>query len=128
GSLRTAGPDPVHWLNQQSAAPDSDQETRTRVTRVTSPRLAGITALGALALTLTACGGGSQAADGSGSGDGLSGTIAGSGASSQENAVQGWVAGFMEANPGASVSYDRSEERRVGKERRPRYARPKEHS
>ncbi|HLS64849.1 MAG TPA: phosphate ABC transporter substrate-binding protein PstS [Ruania sp.] len=76
------------------------------MTRVISRRVAGISAAGALALTLTACGGGSQASDGEGSGDGLSGTIAGSGASSQEKAVQGWIAGFMEANPGASVSYD----------------------
>lgn len=72
---------------------------------LTNRRMAGIGALSALALTLAACGGGSEGSEGEGS-DGLSGTIAGSGASSQENAVQGWVAGFMEANPGATVSYD----------------------
>lgn len=55
-----------------------------------------------MALTLAACGGSSQGTDGS---QGISGTIAGSGASSQANAVQGWIAGFMEQNPGATVTY-----------------------
>lgn len=81
---------------------------------LTSRRTAGIGALSALALTLAACGGGSEGSgDGGNGGDGgdggessLSGTIAGSGASSQENAVEGWIAGFMEANPDAAVSYD----------------------
>ncbi|SED50787.1 phosphate ABC transporter substrate-binding protein, PhoT family [Ruania alba] len=76
-------------------------------------RMAGISAIGALALTLAACGD-SASGDGDGTTDStdssegseLSGTIAGSGASSQENAVQGWLAGFMEANPGANVTYD----------------------
>src|SRR5699024_9896222 len=54
-----------------------------------------------MALTLAACGGASQGAEG----DGPSGTIAGSGASSQANAVEGWVAGFMETNPAATVTY-----------------------
>lgn len=64
-------------------------------------RTAGAAAVGAIALTLAACGGPTEGADSAG----LSGTIAGSGASSQENAVQGWVAGFMENNPDASVTY-----------------------
>lgn len=36
----------------------------------------------------------------------LSGTLAGAGSSAQENAVNGWIAGFNEANPGVSVTYD----------------------
>jgi phosphate transport system substrate-binding protein len=81
-----------------------------------SRRLAGITAISALALTLAACGGGDgddTSTDGDTGGDNgggstsdLSGSIAGSGASSQENAVGGWIAGFTEANPGVTVSYD----------------------
>ncbi|NLP82678.1 phosphate ABC transporter substrate-binding protein PstS [Microbacterium sp. CFH 90308] len=37
---------------------------------------------------------------------GLSGEIAGGGASSQEVAVQAWTAGFQTANPEATISYD----------------------
>lgn len=36
----------------------------------------------------------------------LSGSLAGSGASSQENAVNGWIAGFGEQQPGVTVSYE----------------------
>ncbi|MBZ2197474.1 phosphate ABC transporter substrate-binding protein PstS [Occultella gossypii] len=81
-----------------------------------SRRLAGISVISALALTLAACGGGDgddTSTDGDTGGDNgggatsdLSGSIAGSGASSQENAVGGWIAGFTEANPGVTVSYD----------------------
>lgn len=74
-----------------------------------SRRLAGISAIGALALTLAACGGSTPEGDATTSGaEGteLSGSIAGSGASSQENAVNGWLAGFTEANPGVDASYD----------------------
>ncbi|TDE88325.1 phosphate ABC transporter substrate-binding protein PstS [Occultella glacieicola] len=80
-----------------------------------SRRLAGITAISALALTLAACGGGDgddTSTDGDTGGDNggasadLSGSIAGSGASSQENAVGGWIAGFTEANPDVTVTYD----------------------
>jgi len=34
------------------------------------------------------------------------GALAGAGASSQESAMQAWIAGFQAANPGATVSYD----------------------
>ncbi|UFU05930.1 phosphate ABC transporter substrate-binding protein PstS [Ruania halotolerans] len=78
-----------------------------------SRRVAGISAIGALALTLAACGGSSSGdgdetteSNGTNESTELSGTIAGSGASSQESAVQGWLAGFMEANPDATVTYD----------------------
>lgn len=80
-------------------------------------RVAGLALLGAVALTVAACGPGSvdddsgnddTAATGGGADETseLSGAIAGSGASSQENAQLGWVAGFTEANPGVTVSYD----------------------
>ncbi|GGC05108.1 phosphate ABC transporter substrate-binding protein PstS [Cellulomonas carbonis] len=36
----------------------------------------------------------------------LSGSVAGAGASSQESAMQAWVAGFQSANPDVSVAYD----------------------
>ncbi|MFE5294778.1 phosphate ABC transporter substrate-binding protein PstS [Isoptericola sp. NPDC056618] len=69
-------------------------------------------AVGALALTLAACGsdpaapgaestGGSQ--DG---GSSLSGELSGGGASSQESAQEAWRAGFQTANPDVTVNYD----------------------
>ncbi len=80
--------------------------------RRTAP--AALALIGAVALTVAACGpgsvdgGGSTTDGGNGGGEGseLSGTIAGSGATSQENAQNGWIAGFTEANPGVTVSYD----------------------
>lgn len=36
----------------------------------------------------------------------VEGTLVGAGASSQAAAMQGWVAGFQSANPGATVNYD----------------------
>ncbi|WP_324649403.1 phosphate ABC transporter substrate-binding protein PstS [Georgenia sp. H159] len=77
-----------------------------------SRRLAGIAAMSALALTLAGCGTDSSAEDNDtttgtdSGGSALSGSIAGSGASSQEAAVQGWIAGFMDQNPDVSVTYD----------------------
>ena len=50
-----------------------------------------------------ASGGGGAAAP---SGADLSGTISGAGASSQQAAMQAWIAGFTGANPGATVNYD----------------------
>nr|WP_156223508.1 phosphate ABC transporter substrate-binding protein PstS [Pseudactinotalea suaedae] len=68
--------------------------------------------MGALALTVAACG--PQNADGGDTGGttggsdepALSGSIAGSGASSVEAAQNGWLAGFAELQPGVNVSYD----------------------
>ncbi|PWD52597.1 phosphate ABC transporter substrate-binding protein PstS [Serinibacter arcticus] len=70
-------------------------------------------------LVLAACGGGSsdpETTDGgsesSSTSEGgadladLSGTLAGAGASSQENAMNGWLAGFQEQAPGVQPSYD----------------------
>src|SRR5699024_12328688 len=70
----------------------------TNVKSAFSRRVGPAAALSAMALTLAACGGASQGAEG----DGLSGTIAGSGASSQANAVDSWVAGCMETKPTAT--------------------------
>ncbi|TRW43989.1 phosphate ABC transporter substrate-binding protein PstS [Georgenia yuyongxinii] len=79
-----------------------------------SRRVAGMAALSALAITLAAC---SSDADGNetespagdetaAEGEALSGTLPGAGASSQEKAMNGWLAGFQEANPDVQVSYD----------------------
>ncbi|NCT91929.1 phosphate ABC transporter substrate-binding protein PstS [Cellulomonas sp. APG4] len=38
--------------------------------------------------------------------EGLAGTLAGAGASSQESAMQAWVAGFQQANPDVTIAYD----------------------
>jgi len=78
---------------------------------------------GALALTLAACSSGAgQAPDASDSaaapaagestsaqnpeGLDLSGTLPGAGASSQEKAMNGWIAGFGDAHPDVLLSYD----------------------
>jgi phosphate transport system substrate-binding protein len=64
------------------------------------------------ALVLVACGRDPElgalhaAVGGHRGGGGLSGTLAGGGASSQESAMQAWIAGFQWANPGVSMSYD----------------------
>ena len=67
-------------------------------------------------LTLAACGGGDDATDEASAGAGasgapaaggeLSGTLVGAGASSQQAAVQAWVAGFNGVEPGVTVNYD----------------------
>lgn len=72
--------------------------------------MAGIASIGAMALVLAACGGDNGTDDnGTGGGAGndmeLSGSIAGAGASSQENAMVGWQAGFTELT-GVDVNYD----------------------
>ena len=73
----------------------------------------GFTALAASALLATgvaACGSDDNSSSGSsknaGSGSKLSGQIAGAGASSQAAAQEAWTAGFQEANPDVTVSYD----------------------
>jgi phosphate transport system substrate-binding protein len=73
--------------------------------------VAGLAAISALALTLAACGGSDAEETGGGSGAtdegaALSGTLPGAGASSQENAMNGWLAGFTEQNPDVQASYD----------------------
>ncbi len=78
-----------------------------------------IAALGALALTLAACGTddatGDAAADPTtdpttdteaASAEALSGDLVGAGASSVESAMAAWVAGFQATNPDVTISYD----------------------
>lgn len=66
---------------------------------------------GAAALLLSACGSdpdtgtSSAAGDDSGNGSDLSGSLNGAGASSQEAAVQAWIAGFQQQHPDVTVNY-----------------------
>jgi phosphate transport system substrate-binding protein len=66
--------------------------------------------VGALALSLAACGSdpGAASPDGEGSeaASGLSGELNGGGASSQESAMEAWRAGFQGENPDVTVNYD----------------------
>lgn len=64
--------------------------------------------LSVAALAFAGCGDDtdSNAGGGDSAGGGLSGTISGAGASSQEAAQQAWIAGFQTANEQATVSYD----------------------
>ena len=72
-------------------------------------RSAAVLAIGSLALT--ACGSDNATGEGSGStetsaaGAGVSGTLTGIGASSQQAAMTAWQNGFQEANPEATVQY-----------------------
>jgi phosphate transport system substrate-binding protein len=80
------------------------------VKRIRYGRIAAIVTAGALALS--ACGNDPASDSGnSGSGDNggessLSGTLAGSGATSMESAQNAWAAKFMEQNPDVDLSYD----------------------
>ena len=65
--------------------------------------------VGALALSLAACGqnpGEESSGGASESAEGLSGDLNGGGASSQESAMEAWRAGFQSANPEVTVNYD----------------------
>lgn len=62
-----------------------------------------------MSLVLAACGGssdGDATGDATGGSESLSGTLAGAGATSQEAAVKGWIAGFNDTYPDVVVSYD----------------------
>ena len=65
--------------------------------------------VGALALSLAACGSdpstGAEPTETEG-GAAISGDFAGAGASSQESAMEAWVAGFQSANPDVTINYD----------------------
>lgn len=68
---------------------------------------AGLLLAGCGAANETAPAGGGGASAGAGAGGAqLEGTISGAGASSQQAAMQAWIAGFSGANPGATVNYD----------------------
>lgn len=80
-------------------------------------RIAPLAAMGALALTLAACGSDTPATTPStdtesgtteddAATETLSGSLAGAGASSQESAMQAWIAGFQSANADVDVTYD----------------------
>lgn len=70
-------------------------------------RLLPAVGLSVAALAFAGCGDDNESNAGGGdSGSGLSGTISGAGASSQEAAQQAWIAGFQTANEQATVSYD----------------------
>jgi phosphate transport system substrate-binding protein len=61
------------------------------------------------ALLLAGCGAANESAPAGASGatsSALAGTISGAGASSQQAAMQAWIAGFTAANPDATVNYD----------------------
>lgn len=66
--------------------------------------------VGALALSLAACGSDPGAADPTGEGSesamGLSGELNGGGSSAQESAMEAWRAGFQSQNPDVTVNYD----------------------
>jgi phosphate transport system substrate-binding protein len=83
------------------------QENEVNTTSIR--RYAAPAAALALGLSLTACGAANEGPTGNGDttgGSGLSGTVNGGGASSQEAAQTAWRAGFQQANPDATVNYD----------------------
>jgi phosphate transport system substrate-binding protein len=71
-------------------------------------RRAAVPGVAALALALSACGGGSDASEGSGDTDAaeLTGELSIGGASSQQSAQDAWIVGFQEVAPDVTVSYD----------------------
>jgi phosphate transport system substrate-binding protein len=72
-------------------------------------RVAAVLSVAALALTAcgsdNATGGGEKPAGSASAGAGVSGTLSGVGASSQDSAMQAWIAGFAGENSGANVQY-----------------------
>lgn len=72
--------------------------------------------VGALALTLAACGSdnntgsdaGTATASASAPAANISGTFAGAGSSAQQKAIQAWTAAFQGQNPNATINYDPS--------------------
>ncbi|MEU4387112.1 phosphate ABC transporter substrate-binding protein PstS [Promicromonospora sp. NPDC023805] len=74
------------------------------------PRVGSAVMVGALALSLAACGSdpttGGTTTETEGGGEAISGDFAGAGASSQESAMEAWVAGFQGANPDVTIDYD----------------------
>jgi phosphate transport system substrate-binding protein len=77
--------------------------------KCTLRRGAALSATAALALGLSACGAanevGNQPSTAS-AGSELSGQLVGAGASSQQAAMQAWIAGFTGDHPGATIAYD----------------------
>ena len=79
-------------LTREAADPARAPEGPMSRSRSTRRRLAAAGGAAALALTLAGCGGGGGGGGG-GSAGGSSGTLPGAGASSQEKAMNGWLAG-----------------------------------
>jgi len=77
-------------------------KTKRRATRA---RLAAIGVAAASAVLVAGCGAANEGGGGSGD-SGVSGTISGAGATSQQAAMQAWKAAFEGANSGATVNYD----------------------
>ncbi|BBF99314.1 MULTISPECIES: phosphate ABC transporter substrate-binding protein PstS [Pseudonocardia] len=77
-------------------------KTKRRAPRA---RLAAVGVATTCALFVAGCGAANEGGGGA-EGEGVSGTISGAGASSQQAAMQAWIAGFSDANPGATVNYD----------------------
>lgn len=75
---------------------------RTSIRRAAVPGVAVV----ALSLAFSSCAASNEAPAGEGGESGLSGTLSGGGASSQEAAQNAWRAGFQEANPEVTVNYD----------------------
>src|SRR5690349_15018293 len=75
---------------------------RTSLRRAVVPAVATF----ALALAASGCAASNESASGSDGDGGLSGTLAGGGASSQEAAQEAWIAGFQTDNPDVTVTYD----------------------
>jgi phosphate transport system substrate-binding protein len=69
-------------------------------------QVGALTAVAALTLSACATNEGGTTTEPSEGASSLSGEIAGSGASSQEVAVQAWTAGFQTSNPDVTVTYD----------------------
>ncbi|MEQ3550934.1 phosphate ABC transporter substrate-binding protein PstS [Pseudonocardia nematodicida] len=75
--------------------------------RAPRARLAAVGVATTCALFVAGCGAANEGGGGGeAAGGGVSGTISGAGASSQQAAMQAWIAGFNEANPDATVNYD----------------------
>ncbi|MEU6645408.1 phosphate ABC transporter substrate-binding protein PstS [Saccharomonospora sp. NPDC046836] len=78
--------------------------------RTTLGRALALPAAAALTFGLVACGSANESGNSGqpsgGEGQGLSGTISGAGASSQQAAQQAWQNGFIAKNAGATVNYD----------------------
>ncbi|GAA4727210.1 phosphate ABC transporter substrate-binding protein PstS [Modestobacter marinus] len=78
----------------------------------TTTRTAALSAALAATFALSACGASNEetdagtAAAGGDSGEELSGTLVGAGASSQQAAMQGWTAGYSSVQPDVTVNYD----------------------
>jgi phosphate transport system substrate-binding protein len=76
-------------------------------------RLAAVGVAASSAILLAGCGAANETAPPAGGGDSgatsdVSGSIAGAGASSQQAAMQAWIAGFTSVAPDATVNYDPS--------------------